>query len=199
MALYACIGLLHFLHTELTWSEIPCKLSQHWVKLHIDWVNAEWDSTSAESMRSETLHQLSQCGVRLYISWVNAEWDSTSAESMRSETLHQLSQCRVRLYISWVNAEWDSTSAESMRSETLHQLSQCGMRQYWRKLHHSPLTQLMSSLTLRWRSWLEVSLGVESVDGKWESTSTEPPPNEKKFEYVSEFKNTIKKLILWPI
>ncbi len=90
-----------------------------------------------------------------------------------------LSQRGVRLPINWVNAEWDSMSTESMRSETPRQLSQRRRHQHLRRFHHSALTELTWSLTPRWLSRHGVSLGVDSVDGEWDSASTESPPNVK--------------------
>ncbi len=115
-------------------------------------------------------------------------------ELTRSQTLHQLSQCQVRLHINWVNAEWDSTSTEPTQSKTPRQLSQHRRHQHLRRFYHSVLTQLTWSLTLRWLSCREVSLGVDSVDEDWDSASTVSPPNVKKFEYVGEFKNRIEKI-----
>jgi hypothetical protein len=43
------ICLISLLHTESTPSETPCQLSQCRVRLHVNWVNPEWDSTSTES------------------------------------------------------------------------------------------------------------------------------------------------------
>jgi hypothetical protein len=41
--------------TQLTWSLIPRQLSQCQVRLHVNWVNAEWDSTSTESTRNDKI------------------------------------------------------------------------------------------------------------------------------------------------
>ncbi len=46
---------LHSAVTQLTRSLIPRKLSQRQVRLHINWVNAEWDSTSTESTRNDKI------------------------------------------------------------------------------------------------------------------------------------------------
>ncbi len=98
--MYASFGLIRLLHTESTWSEKPL--------------------------------QLSQCGVRLPVNWVNAERDTTSIESMQ-------------------------------KAPTFIKISSfCS-------------TQLMSSLTARWLRQCEVSLGVDSVDGEWDFSSTESP------------------------
>ncbi len=39
----------------LTRSLIPRQLSQHQVRLHVNWINAEWDSTSTESMWNDEI------------------------------------------------------------------------------------------------------------------------------------------------
>jgi hypothetical protein len=49
LVMYACFGLIRLPHTESTRSETFRQLSQHWVRLHVKWVNVEWDSTSTES------------------------------------------------------------------------------------------------------------------------------------------------------
>ncbi len=46
---------LWFAVTQLTWSRIP---HQHQVRLHIDWVNVEWGSTSTESTQNEEIFVL---------------------------------------------------------------------------------------------------------------------------------------------
>ncbi len=45
----------HSAVTQLTQSLIPRQLSPRQVRLHINWVNAEWDSTSTESTRKDTI------------------------------------------------------------------------------------------------------------------------------------------------
>ncbi len=55
MVMDACIDSLHLPHTESTQSDTPCQLSQCLVRLYVDWVNAEWDSTPTESMRNAQL------------------------------------------------------------------------------------------------------------------------------------------------
>ncbi len=104
MALYAWIGLVHFLHTKLTWSETPHKLSQHWVKLHIDWVNAEWDSTSAESMRNAP--------VLTKISSFTADSTDVKSHSALTQLTWSLAWCWVswwemRIHINWTTTEWE--------------------------------------------------------------------------------------------
>ncbi len=46
---------LHSALTQLTRSLIPCQLSQRQVRPHINWVNAEWDSTSTESTQNDKI------------------------------------------------------------------------------------------------------------------------------------------------
>ncbi len=49
LVMYACFGLIHLPHTESMRSETPRQLSRCRVRLHDNWVNAVWDSTSTES------------------------------------------------------------------------------------------------------------------------------------------------------
>jgi hypothetical protein len=46
---------LHSVVTQLTRSLIPHQLSQCGVRLHVNWVNAEWDSMSTESMWNDKI------------------------------------------------------------------------------------------------------------------------------------------------
>ncbi len=50
--MYACFGLIHLVHTESTQSQTLRQLSQRRMRLHVNWVNAEWDSTSTESTQN---------------------------------------------------------------------------------------------------------------------------------------------------
>ncbi len=111
--MYACLGLIH----------LPKTLSLRGVRLSVNWVNAEWDSTSTESTQSETPRQLSQHGVRLHVIWVNTEdtniyedfiiprwlsWRGVSVcvDSVDVEShLGWLSWRRVRLRVNWVTAK----------------------------------------------------------------------------------------------
>ncbi len=89
-----------------------------------NWVDAEWDSPSTESMRSETPRQLSQSGVRLHVNWVNAgggtniyedfiipRWLSWPGVSLRVDSVDVESHLALtqltgmRLGINWVTAE----------------------------------------------------------------------------------------------
>jgi hypothetical protein len=87
---------------------------------HMDWVNAEWNSTWTKSMSNESPHRQSQDRVRLHVDLATAEWDSKWTESTRSETSHGLCMS--------ISEEKDSTWTESMWSMTLHGLSQYGVR-----------------------------------------------------------------------
>ncbi len=51
-----CSNFCHWTVTLLTWILIPCQLNQRWVRLHVNWVNAEWDSMSNLSMWNDELH-----------------------------------------------------------------------------------------------------------------------------------------------
>ncbi len=52
MVLYAYDDLIYLPHTESKRNETLRQLSQRWVRFHVDWVNAELDSTSTESTQS---------------------------------------------------------------------------------------------------------------------------------------------------
>ncbi len=96
--MYACFGLIPLPHTVLTYSETPCQLSQRVVKLHVNRVDTEWDSTPTESTQKapwrfhhSALTQLlwslnplwlSQRGVSLCVDSVEGEWDFSSTESL---------------------------------------------------------------------------------------------------------------------
>jgi hypothetical protein len=96
---YACLfGLIHLLHTELMQSETPCQLSQHGVRLHVNWVNAEWDSMSTGSMqKAPTLTNILSFCVDL----VNAESHSVLTLSTWSLTWRWLSWWGMRLRVNW--------------------------------------------------------------------------------------------------
>jgi hypothetical protein len=113
-----------------------------------------------------------------------------------------LSPHRVRLPVNWVNGEWDSMSTESTQSETPCQLSQRRRHHRFRRFYLSTLTRLMWSLTLRWLSHCGVTLGINSVDGEWDFTSTESSPNVKRLIKSANSRTkskTLKSLIIWPI
>ncbi len=125
MVMYACFGLIHLLHTESTRNETPRQLSQRGVRLHVNWVNAEWDSMSTESTQSETPCQLSRRGMRLPVNWVNAKWDSTSTEStQKAPTFTKISS----FCVDSVDMDSHSALTQSTCSLTWRWLSWRGMR-----------------------------------------------------------------------
>jgi hypothetical protein len=123
--MYACFGLIHLPYTESMRSETPRQLSQDRVRLHVNWVNAEWDSISTEStQRAPTFtkisRQLSQHRVRLHIKWVNAkgtniheDFNSVLIQLTWSLTPRWHSRHGVSLGTDSVDREWDSASIES--------------------------------------------------------------------------------------
>ncbi len=95
-------------------------LSRRGVRLPVNWVNAEWDSTSTESMRSETSRQLSQCGVRLHVNWVNAEGTNIYEDFIIP---HWLSWRGVSLRVDSVDVESHLVLTQLTGNETWCQLS----------------------------------------------------------------------------
>jgi hypothetical protein len=89
--MYACFGLIHLVHTKSTQSQTLRQLSQCGMRLHVNWVNVEWDSTSTESTQNtptftkiltfrvdsvdvESHLALAQWrGMRLRVNWVTTE------------------------------------------------------------------------------------------------------------------------------
>jgi hypothetical protein len=160
-----CLSVQNFFYSSwLSWCELslnvdrfmqsenPCQLSWFLVKIHVSWVDLEWNSMSAESMWIESPCHLSQCEVRLHVIRVDVEWYSSP-----------LSWCEVKLHVTWVDVEWDSMSAELMWSETPCQLSQCGVRFHviWVNLEWDSMSP----------EWCGVRLYVSWVDVKWDSMS----------------------------
>ncbi len=89
---YACYGLIHLVHTELTQSQTLCQLSQHRMRLHVNWVNAEWDSTSTESTQNTpTFTKI----LSFRIDSVDVESHLALIQLTRNETSHQLSHRRM--------------------------------------------------------------------------------------------------------
>jgi hypothetical protein len=84
------------------------------------WVNAEWDSLSTESMRSETPRQLSQRGMRLHVIWVNAEGTNIHEDFIIPRWL---SWRGVSLCVDSVDMETHLALTQLTGSETLRQLS----------------------------------------------------------------------------
>ncbi len=69
-------------------SLIPCQLSQRQVRLYVNWVNAEWDSTSTESMRNDKIFV--NVGV-FCVKSVDVESHSTFTQLTESLTPRRLS------------------------------------------------------------------------------------------------------------
>ncbi len=108
--MYACFCLIRLPHTELTRNQTLCQLSQCGVRLHVNRVNAEWDSTSTESTRRHqhlrrfyhsaltqlmwglTLRWLSWRGVSFGVDSVDEEWDSASTEAPTNVSKNWISQ-----------------------------------------------------------------------------------------------------------
>jgi hypothetical protein len=88
------------------------------------WVNTKSDSSSTESMQSETPRQLSQRKVRLHVNWVNAE-DTNIYEDFIIP--RWLSWCGVSLCIDSVDVESHLALTQLTRNETPRQLSHCWM------------------------------------------------------------------------
>ncbi len=79
----------HSAVTQLTRMLIPRQLSQSQVRLHINWVNVEWDSTSTESTRNDKIF------VNVGVFCV----DSLDVES--HSALTQLSWSLIPRWLSW--------------------------------------------------------------------------------------------------
>ncbi len=93
----------HSAVTQLTRSLIPCQLSQGQVRLHINWVNAEWDSTSTESTRNDKI--FINVGV-FCIDSVDVKGHSMLTQLTWSLTPHWLSWWRVWLCVDSVWGRW---------------------------------------------------------------------------------------------
>ncbi len=87
---------LHSVVTQLTRSLIPRKLSQHQVRLHVNWVNAERDSTSTESTRNDKIFVI--VGV-FCVDSVDVESHSTLTQLSWSLIPRWLSRWRVWLCV----------------------------------------------------------------------------------------------------
>ncbi len=95
------IGIFkHSAVAKLTQSLIPHQLSQRQVRLYVNWVNAEWDSTSTESTRNDKIF------VNVGVFCV----DSVDVES--NSALTQLTWSLTPLWLSWrrvwlhINSVW---------------------------------------------------------------------------------------------
>ncbi len=87
----------------------------------LHWVNAESDSPSTESTRSETPRQPSQRGVRLHVNWVNAE-DSNIYEDFITPR--------------WLSWRWVSLRVDSVDVESHLALTQLTRNEIPRQLSH---------------------------------------------------------------
>ncbi len=89
--MYACFGSIHLPHTESTQSETPHQLSPCGVRLHVNWVIAEWDSTSTEStQKAPTYMKISS----FRVDSVDVEPHLALTQLTGTETLCQLSHCQ---------------------------------------------------------------------------------------------------------
>ncbi len=88
----------HLAVTQLRGSLIPCQLSQLQVRLHINWINAEWDFTSTESTNDEIFVNVGA----FCIDSVDIESHSTLTQLMWSLTPHWLSLGEVSLHVNSV-------------------------------------------------------------------------------------------------
>ncbi len=86
----------------------------------VHWFNAEWDSPSTESTRSETPRQLSQRGMRLHVNWVNAECTNIHEDFLIPRWL---SWRGVSLCVDSVDVESHLALTQLTGSETRRQLS----------------------------------------------------------------------------
>ncbi len=92
LVMYAWFGLINLPHTESTRSETRHQLSQHGVRLHVNWVKAEWDSTSTEStQKTPTFTKI----LSFRVDSVGVESHLALTQLTRNETPHQLSHCRM--------------------------------------------------------------------------------------------------------
>ncbi len=96
--MYACFGIISLPHTESTRSKTPRQLSQHGVRLHVNWVNAEWDSTSTEStQKAPTFTKISSfrvdsVDVESHSALTQSTWSLLALTQLTgSETRRQLS------------------------------------------------------------------------------------------------------------
>jgi hypothetical protein len=93
----------HSAVTHLTLSLIPCQLSQHQVRFHVDWVNAELDSTSTEPTRNDEIF----VNVGAFcVNSVDVESHSALTQLTWSLTLRWLSWRGVSLHVNSVCGRW---------------------------------------------------------------------------------------------
>ncbi len=107
--MYYSFGLIHLPHTESesTQSETPCQLSQRGMRLHVNWVNAEWESMSKEStQKAPTFTKISS----YRIDSVDVVSHLASIQLTGNETPCQLSHCRMlKIWIIWWIQEQNKT------------------------------------------------------------------------------------------
>ncbi len=102
LGVYACFGLIFPPHTESTRSETPRQLSQRRVRLHVNWVIAEWDSRSTEStQKAPTFTKISS----FRVDSVDVESHSALTQSTWSLTWRWLSWLGMRLGVNRVTAK----------------------------------------------------------------------------------------------
>jgi hypothetical protein len=89
---------------------ISLTLSRRGVRLSVNWVNVEWDSTSTESTWSQTPRQLSQ---RRRHQHLQRFYHTALTQLTWSLTLRWLSWHRVSHRVDSVDEKWDSASTES--------------------------------------------------------------------------------------
>jgi hypothetical protein len=176
--MYACFGLIHLPYTESMRSETPRQLSQDRVRLHVNWVNAEWDSTSTESTQRAHLQ-------RFHVNLVNIEWDSTSNESMqRAPTFTKIS---IPCWLSWrgVSLRVDTVDMESHLA-----LTQLTGNETPRQLSHRQMLKIWISRRIQERNWKHskaLLFGLYMFDQckKTKKTSKRRPPNMLKCSSVT--------------
>ncbi len=93
----------------LCWRRVsfPRQLSQRQVRLHVDWVNAEWDSTSTESTRNDEIF------VNVGAFWV----DSVDVESHSG-----LTQLTWSLTLHWLSWQGVSLGVDSVCRREIKQI-----------------------------------------------------------------------------
>jgi hypothetical protein len=168
-------------------------LSWGGVRLSVNWVNTEWDSTSTESTRSETPCQLSQHRRHQHI---RRFYHSVFTQLMWSLTPCWLSWWRVWLRVDLVWERWikpkqayitSSGTFEGIRFRTLTMKCSNGAISTRNcKFLYSQVNWVYAEDTniyedfiiLRWLSWQGVSLHIDSVDVESHLALTQLSKNE---------------------
>jgi hypothetical protein len=102
LLMYACFGLFHLPHTESMRSQTLRQLSQRGARLHVNWVNAEWDSKPTEStQKTPTFTKILSFRVDSF----DVESHSTLTQLTWNLTWCWLIWRGMRLCVNWVNAE----------------------------------------------------------------------------------------------